>query len=111
MAVLINGDSYSAAEFFAAALDEYDAAILVGEATTGKGHFQSSYKLSDGSAAVISVGKYYTPKGVSLADVGGLVPEVVVAVDKETYLEIYNGQVPPQEDTQIQKAVEILRAA
>ena len=45
MAVLINGNSYSAAEFFAAALDEYDAAIVVGEKTTGKGYFQSTFQL------------------------------------------------------------------
>lgn len=109
MAVLVNGDSYSAAEFFAAALDEYGAAVVVGEATTGKGRFQSSYQLSDGSAVVISVGKYYTPNGVSLADVGGLVPQVEEKVDEETYLEIYYGNVPPQEDTQVQRAVEILK--
>lgn len=70
MAVLVNGDSYSAAEFFAAALDEYDAAIVVGEKTTGKGYFQSSFELEDGSAVGLSIGKYTTPNGISLADVG-----------------------------------------
>ncbi|MCD7755622.1 MAG: S41 family peptidase, partial [Firmicutes bacterium] len=45
MAVLVNGDSYSAAEFFAAALSEYDWAIVVGEQTCGKGYFQNTFVL------------------------------------------------------------------
>jgi len=61
MAVLVNADSYSAAEFFAAALAEYDAAVVVGEKTSGKGHFQYTYELNVGSAVALSVGKYYTP--------------------------------------------------
>ena len=40
MAVLVNGDSYSAAEFFAAALSEYGVADVVGEKTCGKGYFR-----------------------------------------------------------------------
>lgn len=109
MAVLINGDSYSAAEFFAAALSEYDAAVTVGEPTTGKGYFQSSFKLVDGSAAVISIGKYTTPKGVSLADVG-LTPDIPVTVDEALYMEIYYGNVTPMEDPQILAAMEALKA-
>lgn len=107
MAVLINGDSYSAAEFFAAALSEYGVATLVGQPTTGKGHFQSTFKLFDGSAAVISVGKYCTPNGVSLTDVG-LTPDVLVELDEETYLNIYYGNVKPEEDPQVQAAVAAL---
>ena len=42
MAVLVNASSYSAAEFFAAALREYEAAVVVGEQTVGKGYFQST---------------------------------------------------------------------
>ena len=107
--MIINGNSYSAAEFFAAALSEYDAAVTVGEPTTGKGYFQSSFKLVDGSAAVISIGKYTTPKGVSLADVG-LTPDITVNVDEEQYLEIYYGNVAPMEDPQILAAIEALKA-
>ena len=77
MAVLINENSFSAAEFFAAALSEYGVAKLVGQPTTGKGHFQSAFELTDGSAAVISIGKYCTPNGVSLTDVG-LTPDIPV---------------------------------
>jgi len=108
MAVLVNGDSYSAAEFFAAALDEYDAAIVVGEKTTGKGYFQSSFELEDGSAVGLSIGKYTTPNGVSLADVG-ITPEVCVEVDEETAFQIYAATLDPEEDPQIQAAVKALK--
>ena len=109
MAVLMNGDSYSAAEFFAAALEEYEAAITVGQPTTGKGYFQTTTRLSDGSAVRLSVGKYTTPNGVSLAEVGGLVPNIPVEVDEETYLLILAGTLEPENDPQIQAALEALR--
>ena len=110
MAVLINGDSYSAAEFFAAALEEYDWAIVVGEPTCGKGYFQNTIPLPDGSAVNLSIGKYFTPNGVCLADVGGLVPKdgYLVEVDKETAALIYAGLLDPKEDPQIQTAVNAL---
>ena len=109
MAVLINASSYSAAEFFAAALEEYDWAVTVGEPTVGKGHFQLTYELSDGSAVALSVGKYYTPKGVSLADVGGLKPNVEVEADEKTAALIYAGTLAPEEDPQLQAAVTALQ--
>ncbi len=107
MAVLINSESISAAEFFAAAMEEYDAAILVGEQTIGKGYFQQVYQLSDGSAVGLSVGRYTTPKGVSLTDVG-LTPDVEVAVDEELFWQIYYGNVDWTEDPQIQAAIAAL---
>ena len=111
MAVLINGDSYSAAEFFGAALKEYEWATLVGEPTTGKSHFQITMELLDGSAVNLSVGKYLTPKGVSLADVGGLTPDKTVDVDDDTYAKIYYEEVAPEEDPQIIAALEVLKTA
>lgn len=111
MAVLINADSYSAAEFFAAALDEYDKAIIVGQATTGKGYFQTTIELKDGSAVGLSIGKYFTPKGVSLGDEGGLAPEVSVEVDKKMAAKIYSDLLPVEEDLQVQAAVEALKKA
>ena len=83
---------------------------MVGEPTCGKGYFQNTYQLLDGSAVALSVGKYYTPNGVSLAEVGGLVPDITVEVDKETALGIYSGTLEPEEDPQIQAAVEALQA-
>lgn len=108
MAVLVNENSFSAAEFFAAALEEYDWAVTVGAHTVGKSYFQQTLQLSDGSAVGLSVGKYCTPKGVSLAEVGGLAPNVVVDVDDETFARIYAGLVPPQEDPQILAAIAAL---
>ena len=107
MAVLVNRNSYSAAEFFAAALNDYDAAVIVGEQTSGKGHFQNTFELSDGSAVSLSVGKYFTPGGVSLEGVG-ITPEVPVAVNEETEALIYYNQLPPAEDPQIQAAIAAL---
>ena len=107
MAVLVNTSSYSAAEFFAAALREYEAATVVGEQTVGKGYFQSTYQLSDGSAVALSIGKYFTPKGISLAE-NGITPDVVVTVDEETAQGIYYGTLTPEEDPQIQAAIKAL---
>ena len=109
MAVLMNGDSYSAAEFFAAALEEYEAAITVGQPTTGKGYFQVTTKLKDGSALRLSVGEYTTPNGVSLAEVGGLVPNIQVDVDEEVYVQILAGTLEPENDPQIQAALDALK--
>lgn len=107
MAVLINGNSYSAAEFFAAALREYDAAVVVGEKTCGKGYYQVTYRLSDGSAVGLSIGKYYTPNGESLAGVG-VTPDNVVPVTEDLAAQIRAGLVDPAQDPQVQTAVSAL---
>ena len=107
MAVLVNEDSYSAAEFFAAALREYNWAVIVGQKTCGKGYFQNTLTLSDGSAVGLSVGKYFTPKGESLANVG-VTPDRTVEVDEETRMKIYYGTLPIEEDVQLEAALELL---
>jgi len=108
MVVMVNGGSYSAAEFFAAALREYEWATVVGEKTTGKGYFQNTFDLGDGSALGLSVGKYFTPNGVSLAETGGLVPDVEVPVEQETASLIYSQLLDPAEDPQVLAAMEQL---
>ena len=108
MAVLVNSESYSAAEFFAAALRDYEMAVIVGEKTCGKGYFQYTYPLNDGSAVGLSVGKYFTPKGENLAGIG-LTPDYPVEVDEDTFIKIYAGTLNPMEDPQILKALEALK--
>lgn len=108
MAVLINDQSISAAEFFAAALWEYEWAVLVGTQTQGKGHFQETYLLSDGSAVGVSTGRYTTPKGVDLEGVG-LTPDVIAEVDEETYFKIYAQTLDPMEDPQVLAAINALK--
>ena len=108
MAVLVNGSSYSAAEFFAAALQEYEAAVVVGEPTVGKGYYQQTIQLGDGSAVALSTGKYFTPKGNSLTD-KGITPTIRVDVDDETASAIYYGTIKPADDPQIQAAVKALK--
>ena len=106
MAVLTNEYSISAAEFFAACLQEYDVATVVGEHTLGKGYAQSLIPLSDGGALNISTSRYYTPKGVSLAGVG-IQPDEEVEMAPEKLANFYTLQ--PEEDDQLQAALETLR--
>lgn len=108
MAVLVNSGSYSAAEFFAAALQEYEAAVVLGEKTSGKGFYQNTFRLTDGSAVALSVGKYFTPNGNSLEGVG-IMPDICVEVDAETASAIYYGTLDAMEDPYILKALEILK--
>lgn len=75
MAVLINADSYSAAELFAAQLRESVDAPLVGVQTCGKGYYQQVFKLKNGGALNLSTGMYTTGGGTSLIGVG-LTPDV-----------------------------------
>ena len=108
MTVLVNGSSYSAAEFFAAALREYEWATVAGEQTSGKGYYQVVYQLSDGSAVGLSIGKYVTPKGVSLEGVG-ITPDIIVEVTQEQAAAIYAGTLDPMEDPQILAAIAALK--
>ena len=110
MAVLINDSSYSAAEYFAAALQQYGVAVTVGGATVGKGFAQNTYMLSDGSAIAISIFQYFTPNGQSLAGVG-LTPDYALDLSTEDYAELYYGRLAPENDQQLQKALEVVLAA
>ena len=107
MAVLVNEDSYSAAEFFAAALQEYEWATVVGTQTVGKGNYQQTYLLSDGSAVAVSTGHYSTPQGKNLEGVG-ITPDVIVEVDDQTYLNLYYERLDWTEDPQLQAALEAI---
>lgn len=108
MAVLVNAESYSAAEFFAAALQEYDWATIVGEQTTGKGYAQRTVMLTDGGAVHISAKEYFTPNGVSLAD-KGITPDIQVDIEEEPWTLLYYDMLLPEEDPQLQAALEIFK--
>ena len=70
--------------------------------------YQQTIQLGDGSAVALSTGKYFTPKGNSLAE-KGITPTVRVDVDEETASAIYYGTIQPDEDPQIQAAVKALK--
>lgn len=107
MAVLINENTYSAAELFAADLSEYGAAKLFGQQTSGKGFYQYVFQFADGSAAGISVGRYYTGHGASLEGIG-LTPDETVKLDDESEALFYNGMLEPENDAQLQAALSYL---
>lgn len=108
MAVLVNENSYSAAEFFAAALQEYGWANIVGGQTTGKGRSQTNFRLSDGSAIVISVNEYFTPNHVSLIDIG-VTPDYPCDLDEEAYIKLLMGKLELDNDAQFQLAAGLLK--
>ncbi len=103
MAVLANEYSVSAAEFFAAALQEYDKATIIGTPTTGKGVAQSHIPLSDGSGLVLSVSEYYTGKGVNLDETHGILPDIEVQLTEDESKRFY--LLSDSEDRQLQTAV------
>ena len=110
MAVIVNGDSYSAAEYFAAALREYDRAVVVGEPTTGKARSQITVPMTDG-AVHISKYSYLTPLRNDLYEAGGLMPDIVIELTEEERLLLDTGWLEPEDDPQVQAALEALRAS
>lgn len=107
MAVLVNENTYSAAEFFAAQLREMDWAVVVGEPTFGKGFSQQLFRLPTGGAVNLSTGTYRTGGGVSLVGTGvTLDEEVALPEELAVYLSAYVLDV--EEDPQLQAALALL---
>ena len=107
IAVLINGQSASAAEVFAGALQDYGKAELVGVTSFGKGIVQSVIPLYDGSAIKLTTSHYYTPAGHDLHG-QGLKPDVEVELELDEEL-IGTYDIPVEKDNQLQKAIEVLK--
>lgn len=79
----------------------------MGQKTFGKGYYQVGLQLSDGSCINLSIGKYYTPSGESLIDVG-ITPDVELELDEDQAMALARNQLTPAEDPQIQAALECL---
>ena len=75
--VLINNGSASASEIVAGALQDQKRAILLGEATYGKGSVQSIIPLRNRGAIRLTISKYYLPSGKSISEVG-ILPDIKV---------------------------------
>lgn len=104
LAVLVNGNSASAAEIFAGAVQDYGIGTLVGTTTFGKGIVQKVTPLTDGSAVKLTISKYYTPGGRNIHGTG-ITPDVEVELDEALKQKV---TVSKEEDNQLQKALEVL---
>jgi len=102
--VLVNENSASASEILAGALKDLDEATIVGTTTYGKGVIQELRYFRDGSGLKVTVQEYYTPKRNKINGVG-IEPDEVVELPEDVN-PLY---VPKDKDTQLQKAIEILK--
>lgn len=84
LVVLIGGGTASAAEILAAALADNRGAEVIGSRSFGKGVFQEERGLANGGALKLTVGEYFTPNGVNLAESRGIHPDVRVRDDRAT---------------------------
>lgn len=105
MAVLVNGNTYSAAEFFAEALSEYKVASIIGSKTTGKSRSQITILLGDGSAVHLSTNGYLTPQRKDLAAQGGITPDREIDLDDTDAAYLAAGQLDFADDEQLQAAI------
>jgi len=126
VAVLINGDTASAAEIVAGALKDAGRAVIVGERSYGKGSVQTIFKLKNGEGLRLTTAHYFTPSGVKI-NAAGISPhvEVVMTPEEDRMLERQASrpditdpadfreryEFTPIEDRQLDAAVDVLRAA
>ena len=99
--VLINNGSASASEIVAGALQDQKRAILLGEATYGKGSVQSIIPLKNKGAIRLTVSKYYLPSGKSISEVG-VIPDIKVEEIGEDF------SINTSTDNQLNYAVNLL---
>jgi len=126
LAVLINGDSASAAEIVTGALKDSAHAVIVGERSYGKGSVQTIFKLKNGEGLRLTTAHYFTPSG-AMINAHGIAPqvEVVMTPDEDRKLERQTSRpditdpaefrerfdFAPIEDRQLEAAVDVLKAA
>lgn len=104
IAVLINGYSASASEIFTGALQDRDAATIIGTTSYGKGVVQSVRGLQDGSAVKLTTHRYFTPGGTCIQGIG-ITPDIEIEYE---FLGGEEDKYSHELDNQIQKAIEIL---
>ena len=107
LAVLVNGNSASASEIFAGAIQDYSKGTIVGTTTFGKGIVQSLIPFNDGSAIKTTTAKYYTPSGKCIHGTG-IQPEVEVELSEGLEQET---SISHEEDNQLQKAIEVVKGS
>ena len=105
LVVLVNGNSASASEIFAGAIQDYGTGTLVGTTTFGKGIVQSLIPFTDGSAVKTTTAKYYTPSGRCIHGTG-IEPDVEVELTKG--LE-QKSVLTYEEDNQLQTAIDTVK--
>lgn len=103
LVVLLDEGSASASEVVAGALKDYKAATIVGQKSFGKGIVQMVFNVGNKEGVKVTVSSYYSPNGINIHG-EGILPDVEVQLPEgvEAPLTIDN-------DTQLQKAVEILQ--
>lgn len=82
MTVLINRSTASSAEVIAGALQDRNRAVILGEKSYGKGTVQEIIELFDGSKLELTIGKYRTPNG-RIIDQVGIAPDLLVPEEQE----------------------------
>ena len=105
MVILTNGNTASASEALAGAARDRGTAVLVGTKTFGKGIMQSTYALNNDGAFKLTTAKYYLPEGECIHGVG-LTPKYEVLLPDGEESRPYD--MTDEEDTQLQKALELL---
>lgn len=105
LAVLVNGESASASEIFAGAVQDYGVGTIIGTQTFGKGIVQTIRRMSDGSAIKYTMAKYFTPKGQDIHG-HGVTPDIVEELSDE-----FNNltEYDASKDNQLQKAIDVVR--
>ena len=83
MSVLVNGQSASASEIFAGAVQDYGKAEIIGTQTYGKGVVQNLFDLKDGTCVKLTTSEYFTPKGRNI-DGKGITPDVKPKIQRQT---------------------------
>jgi len=100
LAVLMNGNSASASEIYAGAVQDYGIGTIVGTQSYGKGVVQQIFDLKDGTSVKLTIAEYFTPKGRNIHG-EGITPDVAVEYEKN--------EENPEADNQLEKAVEVLK--